>query len=93
MAPRLEITIVRMIVDVLSENGVKRDIRNDEMKDRMISMQIGLEVFAGGMMMARNMPNKATDKADTILAGRMVPITMPNAVPIAQQGDAKLMAP
>ena len=43
--------------------------------------------------MARNMPNKATDKADTILGGRMLPMMMPKAVPLAQQGAAKAIAP
>ena len=54
---------------------------------------IGFDFFAGGMMMARNMPNKATDKAETRRFGKTLPMTMPAAVPKAQQGAAKLIAP
>ena len=82
-----------MIVATLEEREVKRERTKDDTKLKIIRMVIGFELLAGGMMMARNIPKRATDKAETIRWGRMLPITMPMAVPRAQQGAAKLMAP
>ena len=48
---------------------------------------------AGGTMMARNMPNSATDSALTTRAGRMLPAVTPRAVPSAQPGMAGMNAP
>ena len=49
--------------------------------------------FDGGMMIARNMPNSATDSALTTRAGRMLPAVTPSAVPMAQPGIAGTNAP
>ena len=86
-------SIVKTIVTVDGDKEVNLDKRKLETKLKTIKMRIGREVRTGGMMIARNMPNNATDKAETILAGRMLPIRMPSAVPSAQQGAAKLIAP
>ena len=75
------------------DKDVNLDRRKLETKLRMIRIRMGLDVLAGGMMIARNMPNKATESADTTLGGRILPINMPSAVPSAQQGAAKLIAP
>ena len=49
--------------------------------------------FDGGMIIARNMPNSATDSALTTRAGRMLPAVTPSAVPMAQPGIAGTNAP
>ena len=59
----------------------------------MTKIRMGPDVLTGGMIMARNMPKRATDRAETILWGNTLPIRMPNAVPSAQHGAAKEMAP
>ena len=43
--------------------------------------------------MARNIPNNATLKALTTLSGKTLPAIVPSAVPTAQQGPAKIIAP
>ena len=52
-----------------------------------------LSVLAAGMMMAINIPYSATLKALTIDAGRMLPATIPKAVPSDQPGRAIAIAP
>ena len=49
--------------------------------------------FAAGMMMAMNMPYRATLSALTRDTGRTLPATTPMAVPKAQLGRAIVMAP
>ena len=48
---------------------------------------------AGGMIMARNMPYRATLRALTTRTGSRLPAMMPSAVPMAQAGAASAMAP
>ena len=55
-----------------------------------------IEVDDSGQFICRTFftnPYKATDKAETILAGSMLPIIMPKAVPDAQHGTANKKAP
>ena len=49
--------------------------------------------FDGGMMIAKNIPNSATESALTRRAGRMLPAVTPSAVPMAQPGMAGRNAP
>ena len=85
--------MVRTIVIILSERAENLLSRKLLMKQMMMRIAMCLFLLAGGMMIARNMPYSATDKAETILIGRMLPIRMPRAVPIAQHGAAKQIAP
>ena len=52
-----------------------------------------LSLRAGGMMMAKNMPNRATLRALTARAGKISPAKMPMAVPTLHPGMATAMAP
>ena len=49
--------------------------------------------FDGGMMIAKNIPNSATESALTSRAGSTLPAVTPNAVPMAQPGMAGRNAP
>ena len=93
IAPRLAISNVRTIVIWLSDNDVKRDNRKLQAKLNRTSSVMILFFLQAGTKIAMNMPYKATDKALTILRGRTLPMRMPNAVPKAQQGEAKQIAP
>ena len=48
---------------------------------------------AGGIIIARNMPNSATLRALTMRSGKALPAMMPLAVPNAQPGMATAIAP
>ena len=82
-----------MTVIILTDMLVSLVSRYEDRKLRIISMVIALSFLAGGMMIARNMPYKATDNAETTLSGRMFPIMIPKAVPDAQHGTANKKAP
>ena len=49
--------------------------------------------LAGGMMMAKNMPYRATLSALTARSGSAFPAKMPQAVPPAHAGAASRIAP
>ena len=90
------ITTVRMMVRVPSES-VLTSGRTEQSplaaKLTSTQAQTTLLFLAGGTMMARNMPNSATDSALTTRAGRVLPAVTPSAVPMAQPGMAGMNAP
>ena len=47
----------------------------------------------GGMIIARNIPYKATDSAETIMDGKIFPNMIPQDVPIAHGSTEAAMAP
>lgn len=91
-----EITTVKRIVRVPSD---KSDNSGSLEKQKLVTKliitkpEITLFFFAGGMIMAINIPNNATLKAPTILAGSIFPAITPMAVPIDHPGIARSMAP
>ncbi len=49
----------------------------------MTAHNTALSFFDGGIIIARNIPYKATDNAETTLTGRMLPAVIPHAHPDA----------
>ena len=52
-----------------------------------------LSFLAAGIIIARNIPNNVTAKAETKRAGRILPAIIPKDVPNAQPGTATSNAP
>ena len=61
--------------------------------DAIISPRITLFFLAGGMIIAINIPYKATPNALKTLAGRMLPDSAPRNVPKVHPGTATQIAP
>ena len=49
--------------------------------------------FAGGMIIAKNIPYKETLSAPTTISGNIFPTMIPRAVPVHQLGSARAMTP
>ena len=52
--------------------------------DVITDILTALSSLQGGMIMAINIPYKATDKPDMILSGKILPAKMPHSVPSPQ---------
>ncbi len=92
-APNEEIIIVKIIVVALEEILVNLYKAKLAIKLIITNRATALSFLAGGIKIAKNIAYKATDKQLTILAGRTLPIIVPNKMPSAQHGEAKHIAP
>ena len=91
-----EIATVRIIVLVPPDNvEIMGSFAKQKLAIKLIitNPAITLFFFAGGTIIAINIPNNATLSAPTILSGKIFPAITPIAVPIDQPGIAKAMAP
>lgn len=88
--------IVRIMVRVPceSDDTYGRDsAAYEHAKLTMTAPSTFLSFFDAGIITARNMPKSATLRALTTLAGRILPMLMPIAVPVAHIGTAVRRAP
>ena len=58
-----------------------------------MSSPITRSFFAWGILIAKKIPYNATLKLATIFVGRLLPATIPDAVPSAQHGSATKYVP
>ena len=61
--------------------------------DVITAILTALSSLQGGMIMAINMPYKATDRPDMILSGRILPARIPHRVPKPHSVVAGSIAP
>ena len=81
-----------MLSDIFSNIGIL-DTRKLARKLKITTPPTLLLVLDTGTIMAINMPYSATLKALTIETGRILPATIPRAVPKDQLGRAMAIAP
>ena len=95
-AAEADMAIVRMIVLVPEEIPEKIEaLLAIKLKAKLMPISPIMILFlrAGGKIIAKNIPYRATLNALTTLIGRMLPAIIPAAVPNAQAGDATTIAP
>lgn len=96
MANTAEMTMVKIIILVPADKLlIYGNLANNKLITKLMMMETKMVVFcfAGGTMMARNIPYNATENALTICIGNEFPAIMPNDVPNAQSGMATVRAP
>lgn len=96
MAAMVEINTVKRIIRVPEDNlhiiG-NTPLKKLNKKDTKIKISTKRSVLALGIIIARNIPYRATERADTSEIGNIFPTTMPQAVPSAQGRMATLIPP
>lgn len=87
------VKIIILVPSGMLENKLILELKKERIKLIMIIPVITLLFLAGGMIMPINIPYRATLNAETSLSGKILPATIPSAVPKDHMGMAKAPAP